>query len=89
MRGEEEGGVRVRVVSRGERVLEWVHLRTGVGRGVGGGIVSTQAIYFYHLVGTKDVIGSTVLGHISSMQGTKPLKGRFTAKSQQQQDVSR
>lgn len=57
----------MRWVSRGERMLEWVHVRGG-----GGYIFSSQAIYFYHLVGTKDVIGSTVLGRISFMWGTKP-----------------
>lgn len=42
---------------------------------------SSQAIYFYHLARTKDVIGSVVLGQISFMRGTKPWKkGWFTAK---------
>lgn len=78
------GGGSVRERESGEQrgAHAWVRLLWG------GGIFSSEAIYFYHLARTKVLIGSSVLGRISFMRGAKPESGWFTAKSQQQQNVT-
>lgn len=48
-----------RVSRRGERRLEWEHVRVEGGGRVEG-VFSSEAIYFYYLARTKDVIGSAV-----------------------------
>lgn len=44
----------------------------------GGGGFSSQAIYFYHLAWTKDVIGSSVLGQIFFMWATKKADSQLS-----------